>query len=203
MENQPHSPYFNFSMIRNVEMFFGRTALLKRFYAALASRQSVSILGLRRIGKSSFLYCSSQPEMYERFAFDLKSHIFVFLDLHDYLHKSREDFFHSVSQEIIEQSAKVAGLTLLTEEKGADEFSSILYQVVKKGFFPVLLLDSFDKVTQNEHFGPEFLAFCVRRRVEGGCPTSPLLWLLSTMCAIAVSRDRHFSTSSIIIRLKL
>lgn len=159
MGNQPHSPYFNLSMIRNIEMFFGRTSLLKRFYAALASRQSVSILGQRRIGKSSFLWCASLPEMFDRFAFDLKSHIFVFLDLHDYLDKTREDFFHSVSQEIIDQSAKVAGLTLRTEARGADEFSSILDQVVRKGFFPVLLLDSFDKVTQNEHFGPEFFGF--------------------------------------------
>ena len=159
MGNQPQNPYFNLSMIHNPDMFFGRTSLLKRFYAALASHQSVSILGKRRIGKSSFLWCSSLPEMFNRFSFDLKSHIFVFLDLHDYLHKTAEDFFHSVSQQIVEQSAKVANLTLLTEARGADEFGSILDQVVRNGFFPVLLLDSFDKVTQNEHFGPDFFGF--------------------------------------------
>lgn len=159
MGNQSPSPYFNLSMIRNVEMFFGRTSLLKRFYAALANHQSISILGQRRIGKSSLLWCSSLPDMFNRFAFDLKYHIFVFLDLHDYLQKTREDFFHSVSQEIIEQSAQMAGLTLQTRARGADEFSSVLDQVVRKGFFPVLLLDSFDKVTQNEHFGPDFFGF--------------------------------------------
>ncbi len=159
MENRSPNPYFNLAMIRNVEMFFGRTNLLKRFYVALANRQSASILGRRRIGKSSFLWCASLPEMQAHFLFDLSRHIFVFLDLHDYLRKTSEDFFHRVSREIIEQGAKVPGLALPAEANGADEFSSVLDQVVKRGFFPVLLLDSFDKVTLNEHFSPEFFGF--------------------------------------------
>ena len=159
MESQLRNPYFNHSMIQNVEMFFGRTSLLRRFYASLDSRQSVSLIGQRRIGKSSFLWCASRPEMFNRSSFDLQRHIFVFLDLHDYLHKTSEDFFRSVSKEIITRSAKVANLTLHTESNGADEFKSVLEQVVTQGYFPVLLLDSFDKVTQNEHFGPDFLGF--------------------------------------------
>ncbi len=159
MGNQPPNPYFNLSMIRNVEMFFGRKKLLRRFYAALANHQSVSILGKRRIGKSSLLWCAALPEMQARFPFDLSHHIFIFLDLHDFLHKSSEDFFHRVSREIVEQGTKVPGLTLPTEANGADVFSRVLDQVVKRGFFPVLLLDSFDKVTLNEDFGPEFFGF--------------------------------------------
>ncbi len=159
MVNQSPNPYFNLAMIRNIEMFFGRTNLLKRFYAALVNQQSVSILGKRRIGKSSFLWCASLPEMQARFSFDLSHHIFIFLDLHDYLHKTSEDFFHRVSGEIIKQGARVPGLALSAEANGADAFSSVLDQVAKRGFFPVLLLDSFDKVTLNEHFSPEFFGF--------------------------------------------
>lgn len=159
MGNQSPNPYFNLAMIRNVEMFFGRDKLLKRFYTALANHQSVSILGKRRIGKSSFLWCASLPEMQAHFSFDLSHHIFIFLDLHDFFQRSSEDFFHRVSREIVEQGAKVADLTLPAEAKGADVFSSVLDQVVKRGFFPVLLLDSFDKVTLNEDFGPEFFGF--------------------------------------------
>jgi Novel STAND NTPase 2 len=159
MENQSPNPYFNLAMIRNVELFFGRTNLLRRFYTALANRQSVSILGRRRIGKSSFLWCASLPRMQAHFPFDLSHHIFIFLDLHDYLHKTSEDFFHRVSREIIEQGAQVPDLALSAEANGADAFSRVLDQVVKRGFFPVLLLDSFDKVTLNKNFGPEFFGF--------------------------------------------
>lgn len=157
MENQ--SPYINRLMIRNAKMFFGRHLLLKRCYAALANRQSVSILGPRRIGKSSLLWCSSLPQIQARYSFDLKCHIFVFLDLHDYLDRTTEDFFHSVSREIIAQSPEELALDVSMHSRGADAFSSVLSQVIRKDYFPVLLLDSFDKVTQNEHFGPDFFGF--------------------------------------------
>jgi len=159
MQHQSPNPYFNLAMIRTPEMFFGRAKQLKRFYNALAHRQSVSILGKRRIGKSSFLWCASLPEIQTQFSFDLSHHIFIFLDLHDYLHKTSEDFFHLVSKEIIEQGEKVPGLAPPVEANGVDTFRSILDQVARGGFFPVLLLDSFDKVTLNEYFSPEFFGF--------------------------------------------
>lgn len=152
------NPYFNLATIRNPEMFFGRTLLLRRFYETVFNRQSVSLLGPRHIGKSSFLWCVALPEMQARFPYDLSRHIFVFLDLREYLQKTCEDFFHHVSKELILQSAKV-GLSLQAESKGEDEFSSVLDQIAEQGFFPVLLLDGFDKVTRNEHFGPEFFWF--------------------------------------------
>lgn len=158
MENPPPNPYFNLAIILRPGMFFGRTHLLRRFYETVVNRQSISLLGPRHIGKSSFLWCAALPEVQARFPYDLSCHIFVFLDLREYLQKTCEDFFHSVSKEMITQSAKV-GLILQAEGKGEDEFSSILDQIAGQGFFPVLLLDGFDKVTRNEHFGPEFFWF--------------------------------------------
>lgn len=158
MGNPSPNPYFNLAIIRNAEMFFGRTPLLHRFYETVFNRQSISLLGPRFIGKSSFLWCSALPEIQARFPFNLSRRIFVFLDLREYLTKTCEDFFHSVSKEMLTQSAKV-GLTLHADGKGEDEFSDILDQIAEHGFFPVLLLDGFDKVTRNEHFGPEFFWF--------------------------------------------
>ena len=158
MENPPLNPYFNLAIIRSPEMFFGRTHLLRRFYETIFNRQSISLLGPRHIGKSSFLWYAALPEVRARFPYDLSRHIFVLLDLREYLQKTSEDFFHSVSKEMIAQSAKV-GLTLQVDGKGEDEFSSVLDQIAELGFYPVLLLDGFDKVTRNEHFGPGFFWF--------------------------------------------
>ena len=140
-------------------MFFGRTNLLRRLYAAIANRQSVSLVGSRHIGKSSLLWCACLPEIRARFDFNLHRHIFVYLDLREYLHKTCEDFFHAVSEEIISQSRGLPGLTLQLGGKGEDEFSCILDQIADQGFFPVLLLDAFDNITRNRHCGPEFFAF--------------------------------------------
>lgn len=159
MGNHFQNPYFNKAAIRNAEMFFGRTNLLRRFYETLSHRQSISLIGPRQIGKSSFLRCACLSEIQARFDFDLSRHIFVPLDLREFLYKTSDDFFHNVSQEIILQSRRLLNFTLHSTASGDAEFSSVLNQIEEHEFFPVLLLDSFDTITLNEHFGPEFLSF--------------------------------------------
>ena len=152
------NPYFAKAMIHDQEMFFGRADLLRRVYETVAHRQCASIVGPRGIGKSSFLWYVSLLEVQAQFPFDLSRHLFVLLDLRNYLNKTCEDFFHKVSKAIID-SGKNRGLILQSNGKGEDEFSSILDQVEEQDFFLVLLLDAFDKVTRNEHFDPEFFEF--------------------------------------------
>jgi hypothetical protein len=159
-DSPPNSnPYFNLTAIRSLEMFFGRSHLLRRFYAAIANRQSVSLVGPRHIGKSSFLLCASLPEMRERFEFDLSHHIFVYFDLREYLHKTCEDFFDAVSNGLIARCPDSVDVRLPPGSNGEDKFSLLLEQIVDQQFFPVLLLDAFDNITLNNHFDPEFFAF--------------------------------------------
>jgi hypothetical protein len=161
-----NNPYFNRSTIHNREMFFGRADLLRCVYETLAHRRSLSIVGPRSIGKSSFLWHASQPEVQTLFPFDLSRHILVLLDIRTNLKKTGEDFFHHVSMLITAQGAKL-GLTLYNQGKAEDEFSSILDQVRRYSFFPVLLLDTFDKVIINEHFDSSFFEFLRLHTVLG------------------------------------
>lgn len=158
MRNWPPNPYYNKATIRELDMFFGRRDLLRRVYEMVVHRQSASLVGPRGIGKSSLLWCTSLPQVQADFPFDLSRHIFVFLDLREYLQKTCEDFFQSVSKAIIAQGTK-AGLVLRMEGWGEDAFSNVLDQVAEQDFFPVLLLDAFDKVTLNNHFDLEFFEF--------------------------------------------
>lgn len=154
-----HNPYFNLTAIRKPDMFFGRTHLFRRFYTAIANRQSFSLVGPRHIGKTSFLLCASQPEMRERFEFDLSHHIFVYLDLREYLHKTCEDFFEAVSNGLIARCPDSINIKLPPGCNGEDKYSLLLEQIIDQQFFPVLLLDAFDNITLNNHFDPEFFAF--------------------------------------------
>lgn len=158
MNARPPNPYFNKAITREPDMFFGRADLLRYLYESLAYHQSVSVIGPRGIGKSSLLWHACLTEIQQGFPFDFDRVLFVFLDLREYLTKTSEDFFHSISKAIIAQGAR-KHLTLHTESVGEDEFSDILDQVAEKKHFPVLLLDSFDKVTRNKHFDPEFFEF--------------------------------------------
>lgn len=153
------NPFVNMGVIRTTEMFFGRTNLLRRFYNAIANHQSVSLVGPRCIGKSSLLWYASQPEVQAQFPLDLQHHLFVPLDLREFRTRESDVFFQNVTREILLQSRKCPDLSLQVEGRGEDAFSNILDQVNEQGYFPVLLLDAFDTVTRNEHFGPEFFSF--------------------------------------------
>ncbi len=153
------NPYFNMATIRNKEMFFGRANLLRRFYETLANRQSIALIGPRHIGKSSFIWYACLPEVRADYTFRLGRHVFVPFDLREHLYKTSEDFFHNVSREIITQCRKISGLPLRSKGKGEDEFSNALDLIQEQDLFPVLLLDSFDNITLNKHFGPEFFSF--------------------------------------------
>ena len=160
LNSPPNSdPFLNRTAIRDLDSFFGRTPTLRRFYAAIANRQSVSIVGQRHIGKTSFLLCASQPNMRERTDFDLSHHIFVYLDLRTFLHKTCDDFFEMVSNKLIARCADSIDFSLASEGTSEDKFSLLLEQIVDKQFFPVLLLDAFENITLNKHFNPEFFAF--------------------------------------------
>src|SRR5256885_796605 len=107
MQASSSNPYFHLASIHTADMFFGRRNLLHRFYEAIANHQSVSLVGSRYIGKSSFLWCVCLPEIQEQFPFDLKQFIFIPIDLREYLYKTSDDFFWKVSKEIILQSQKI------------------------------------------------------------------------------------------------
>ena len=159
MDNWSPNPYFHMTTIRTANMFFGRKNLLRRFYEAILNHQSVSLVGQRHIGKSSFLWCVGLPEIQEQYPFDLRRFIFVPLDLREYLYKNSDDFFQNVTREIILQSRKIPDLALSIEGRGEEAFSLILDQIEEQDHYPVLLLDAFDNVTLNKHFGPEFFSF--------------------------------------------
>ncbi len=91
------NPYFAKAKIYHPEMFFGRADLLKNVYEIVFHHQCASIVGPRGIGKTSFLWYASLPQVQAAFPFDLSHHIFVLLDLREFLRKSCEDFFHKVS----------------------------------------------------------------------------------------------------------
>lgn len=158
MQTRLTNPYCAVSAVRNPDMFFGRTDLLRRFYSAIANHQSVSLVGSRHIGKSSFLKCVQSPEIQRRFEYDLSHYIFVFIDLRQYLQKTFDDFFEELSKLITAQSHGKVDL-VSHPTTGTNIFCAILDQIKEQGLHPVLLIDSFEEITRNKDFDPAFLLF--------------------------------------------
>ena len=58
-----HNPYTSRSMVKNIEYFFGRAEALETIFGNIGSCQHTSIVGERRIGKSSLLWHITQAEI--------------------------------------------------------------------------------------------------------------------------------------------
>ena len=158
--SKSRNPYNDWVAVRDASMFFGRKRELERLFSFLAARQSVSVIGSWRIGKSSVLGCMRLPAIQQRFEDDISSCILVLIDLKEYLHRTRDNFFTSVCEQIILQGGKRLALApSSTTRSGPDAFQHLLNQVDAAGYHLVLLMDAFDNVVRNAEFDADFLAF--------------------------------------------
>jgi hypothetical protein len=155
---KPQNPYYDTVSVRDLAMFFGRKDELDEIYDLSQKQQSISIVGLPNIGKSSILHHVAERELQQRLEYNLEHHIFVLLDLRDYLQKTPDDFFRAVCEQIVIQSPQMKGLELFAE-KGQDQFARLLQHIHGAGWRLVLLMDAFDRVTLNTAFDPAFFSF--------------------------------------------
>lgn len=156
------NPYGTVMTIREAENFIGREDALDYLFAEIAAQRCVSIVGTRRIGKSSLLQCMCLAEIQRRFKQHykhLQRCILVFIDLGEFSTRSSEDFFKTVCQQLINQGKSRLVLEMPDEESYADRFWQMLEQVQMQGYHTVLLLDAFHRVTSNTEFGPSFFSF--------------------------------------------
>jgi AAA+ ATPase superfamily predicted ATPase len=97
------NPYINKKMLpHDSDMFFGRIHEMRRIENSLNSEhpQSVSIVGERRIGKSSIA-----NRIYHKFK-NAENTVAVFLDCDGMDCDSQEDFFQILSREIADTGSK-------------------------------------------------------------------------------------------------
>ncbi|MBV9688611.1 MAG: AAA-like domain-containing protein [Ktedonobacteraceae bacterium] len=156
----PRNPYGHARALQDPALFFGRTRLMRQLYSLISNQQSVSLIGVRRIGKSSVLHCLRTHDMQQRFGVeaDLQAHLFAFIDFSQHLHHTRPDFFRTICTHLIEQNRGRLTITL-PQAEGEESFSELLYGIHKLHLHPVLLLDGFDTVTRNPHFDANFFSF--------------------------------------------
>ncbi len=160
------NPFYDYTTVRDPAMFFGRNEQLRDLYEACEKQQCISIVGSRHIGKSSILRYLSSPEIQRRFDYHPGKNLFILIDLHDYLSKTRDDFFRLVCEIIVEQGRQVIALTLSPVD-GEDQFRRVLEDLHKAGFHPILLMDAFDKITENPQFDPNFFSFLRSQATRG------------------------------------
>ena len=148
------SPYVVGPPVRAAGDFFGRAGQTRRFYETLASgpqAQCVSVLGLRRAGKTSFLQHVAQPAVMAEHLPDAARYISLFVDLSAC--RAPADFYARVARGLLRA---LPGRATAESPAAADAYTveSLLYAFA--GRRVILFMDEFDAL-RVAGFGDDFL----------------------------------------------
>jgi predicted AAA+ superfamily ATPase len=130
------NPYFHRGPIRKPEHFFGRTQEVTNTLSLLKNNQSVSIVGPRRMGKTSFLLHIAQPEVMARHGLSPDEHIFIFIDGEGLSGLDQAGFYRVILEET-EDQLRDQDLTVAVDIPEAltyRHFERALRQLNRQGF---------------------------------------------------------------------
>ena len=151
------NPYLNRVMIQDPDQFFGRRREVSRILSRMGTErpQSVSVVGDRRIGKSSLLHYLTWPQVQLQHLRDPSALVVVSLDFQQLRIVSLEAFFSLLFKQIqvVKQDLGDPG------RPGYGAFQTILETLGKEGKKLIFLFDEFDAITSNSAFDGEFFSY--------------------------------------------
>lgn len=144
------NPYMNRGAIRKPEDFFGRTLELQEIYKRLLGGQSISLVGERRIGKSSLLNAVGfQREEYD---FPGEFH-FVFVDMQSIADCTEESFLEFLAYLIAEETEQPK------EGMGRAALWKMAEQLKNRNERLVVLLDELEVLMNSKQISPALATF--------------------------------------------
>lgn len=149
------NPFYHRGAIRQAEFFCGRTAEINQILGLLKNGQSVSLIGPRRIGKSSLLIHLARPQV------QLETHpaLFVLIDCQEFGGSPAEELYEALFDGLVDAAEK-AGLAL-KEPNTSGTYRAIdrlLHQITRQETAVVVLLDEFELLAANAQLSPYFFA---------------------------------------------
>lgn len=152
------NPYTLRGMIRNPVEFFGRDRELREIFTLLGRPASYSIVGPRRIGKSSLLYQISNPSVYTRYLAQPERYVFIFLDLLELAKLEVDGFFQTVLERVSVQTQGRIKVEM-SSDGGYTGFSRFIQHHSAEGWKFVLCFDEFERMSSNASFGDDFFGY--------------------------------------------
>ena len=151
----PRNPYLNRSMIRAVDQFHGRAQPLRRIMERLDAQppQSVSLVGERRVGKSSLLWHIAQPQVHARHLEDPAQYLFLLIDFQGQQHLDQERFCQLLHRQL---QRACQGRVDIPDGGDLGLLEETIQDLDQAGLRLICLFDEFEAVTRNPTFGAEF-----------------------------------------------
>ena len=157
------NPFFNRQRITDPTYFHGREREVEALYGAIATRQCRSVVGERKMGKSSLLTHLSCPDSLRRHGFDPEHFAFIYVDLEGMANISYAEFWPEVLDQL-ELALPESQPQLLSQTHAlalqADvrfmQVRRLLRRIERAGITVVLMLDEFESLAGNGAFAPSF-----------------------------------------------
>jgi hypothetical protein len=149
------NPFLNRKVIRDPTAFHDRQLELGDIYSLVASMQTCSVVGPRRIGKSSLLYQLTLPQRYQAYLPEPEKYLFTYLDLQELAGLGPDDFFLTIVNRL--QRLGSDKLRLDPEKYGSlGGFRRLLADITESGLRLVVCCDEFEMLSKNALFGVDF-----------------------------------------------
>ncbi|MFZ6031267.1 MAG: protein kinase domain-containing protein [Chloroflexota bacterium] len=154
------NPYVSRGPLRNAAMFYGRNAELNEIAAFLGGNQSVSIVGSRKIGKTSLLFHLMRPETRSRLHLG-PEYLFVYLDCEVLGEGHHEEIFGQLAVEIGEALHEQGlptepALDEAIKNPGRLAFERAVRRLNQRGLRVVLMMDEFERLSTNPNLDVNF-----------------------------------------------
>jgi hypothetical protein len=155
-----NNPYTARGPLQDARMFSGREYELNEIGAFLHGNQSISIVGPRKIGKTSLMLHLMRPETMATLGIG-RENLFVYIDCQA-LSSGRQDeiFAHFCSQ--VAAALRTQGLQpepalkAMVSKPGRSTFETALRKLNQCGLKVVLILDEFEQLAMNPHVDVSF-----------------------------------------------
>lgn len=152
------NPYAVRYVIKDPAAFYGRSAELTDLYTRLTAMQSCSVVGPRRIGKSSLLYHLMQ--VYRHHLPDAHNYVFAFIDLQELTGLGADDFFETVVFQLQEANDHPVLAEMDINQYGNMRgFRRFLMKLRSTELKLVLCLDEFEMLSENENYSVDFFTY--------------------------------------------
>jgi len=157
------NPFIFGAPIQNLQQFFNRDDITKRIMNRLLNMGDSSVIGERRVGKTSLLYYLQEPEIARRHGLDPNQYLFVYFNFDSAGDLSPTIFWQrllrSLSQKISDGGLRAQIDPLLSMEKiHPFKIEDLFEAITDKGFRVVFLLDEFEAVTQATDLDADFFS---------------------------------------------
>lgn len=155
-----NNPYISRGPVRTGEMFFGRIHELQEIAAFLQGNQSVSIVGPRKIGKTSLLFHLMRPATWPQLGMTA-DFLFVYLDCEVLGEGSHEDIFGQFAAGMVaaleeRQLPPEPALDKAVEKPSRLAFETAVRRLNQRHLSVVLILDEFERLSTNPSLNVNF-----------------------------------------------